>query len=127
MLAGADERGWPQVFDCRFVAEASVASTRLRTDTPCPPVRCLLSLQRSRTALGAAFRRTARYKGGAVAIFVIARKLAIVVYRMLRYGQDYVDLGEVHYEAWVRQRRLDGLRHTAQALGYTLIAPTDGA
>ena len=38
------------------------------------------SLQRSRTALGAAFRRTARYKGGAVAIFVIARKLAILVY-----------------------------------------------
>ena len=33
-----------------------------------------LSLQRSRTALGAAFRRTARYKGGAVAIFAIARK-----------------------------------------------------
>jgi len=86
-----------------------------------------LSLQRSRTALGAAFRRTARYKGGAVAIFVIARKLAILVYRMLRYGQDYVDLGEAHYEARFRQRRLDGLRHTAQDLGYTLIPATDVA
>ena len=32
-------------------------------------------------------------QGGAVAIFAIARKLAILVYRMLRQGQDYVDLG----------------------------------
>ena len=62
-----------------------------------------LSLQRSRTALGAAFRRTARYKGGAVAIFASARKLAILVYQMLRQGQDYVDLGEAHYEARFRQ------------------------
>ena len=35
-------------------------------------------------ASGVAFRRTARYKGGAVAIFAIARKLAVLVYRMLR-------------------------------------------
>ena len=86
-----------------------------------------LSLQRSRTALGAAFRRIARYKGGAVAIFAIARKLAVLVYRMLRYGQDYVDLGAAQYEARFRQRRLDGLRHTAQTLGDTLIPTTDAA
>ena len=80
-----------------------------------------LSLQRSRTALGAAFRRTARYKGGAVAIFAIARKLAILVYRMLRYGQDYVDIGEAQYEARFHERRLASLRHTAKSLGYTVI------
>ena len=86
-----------------------------------------LSLQRSDTALGAAFRRTARYKGGAVAIFVIARKLAVLVYRMLRFGQDYVDLGEAQYEARFRKRRLDSLRHTAQALGYTLTPAPNAA
>ena len=86
-----------------------------------------LSLQRSRTALGAAFRRTARYKGGAVAIFVIARKLAILVYRMLRYGQDYVDSGEAQYEARFRERRLASLRHTAQTLGYTVIPDINAA
>ena len=80
-----------------------------------------LSLQRSRTALGAAFRRTARYKGGAVAIFAIARRLAILVYRMLRYGQDYVEIGEGQYEARFRERRLTSLRHTAKSLGYTVI------
>ena len=60
-----------------------------------------------------------------MAIFAIARKLAILVYRMLRQGQDYVDLGEAHYEARFRQRRLDSLRHTATALGYTLIPATE--
>jgi transposase len=38
------------------------------------------SLQRSKTALGAAFRRIARHKGGAVAVFAIARKLAQLIY-----------------------------------------------
>jgi hypothetical protein len=56
------------------------------------------SLQRSRTALGASFRRIARHKGGAVAVFATARQLARLIYRMLRYGQDYVDIGEKAYE-----------------------------
>ena len=60
-----------------------------------------------------------------MAIFASARKLAILVYRMLRQGQDCVDLGEAHYEARFRQRRLDSLRHTAMALGYTLIPATE--
>jgi hypothetical protein len=44
------------------------------------------ALQRSKTALGATFRRTPCKKGGAVAVFAIARQLARLVYRMLRYG-----------------------------------------
>ena len=60
-----------------------------------------------------------------MAIFAIARKLAILVCRMLRQGQDYVDLGEAHYEDRFRQRRLDSLRHTATVLGYTLIPATE--
>ena len=86
-----------------------------------------LSLQRSRTALGAAFRRTARYKGGAVAIFVIARKLAILVYRMLRYGQDYVDIGEVLYESRFRLRRIATLHHNAKSLGYRVVPLSNAA
>ena len=58
-----------------------------------------LSLQRSKTAMGAAFRRKVRHKGAAAAVFTIARKLATRVYRMRRYGQDYVDIGEQAYEA----------------------------
>ena len=78
-----------------------------------------VSLQRSKSALGAAFRRKARHKAGAVAVF--ARKLAILVYRMLRYGQDYVDISEQAYEAQFQHRRLASLTAAAQSLGYTLI------
>ena len=79
------------------------------------------SLQRSKTALGAAFRRIARHKGGAVAVFAIARKLSQLIYRMLRYGQDYVDIGEKAYEAQFEARRLASLKETARGLGFTLV------
>ena len=89
-------------------------------------VACVLrmaavSLQRSRTALGAAFRRKARHKGASVAIFAIARKLATLIYRMLRYGQDYVDIGEVEYEFQYRQRTLANVAATAASLGYSVV------
>jgi len=78
------------------------------------------ALQRSRTALGAAYRRIARYKGASVAVFAIARKLAQLVYRMIRYGQDYVDVGERTYELQFETRRLAGIKDAAKSLGYSL-------
>jgi transposase len=78
------------------------------------------SLQRGKCALGAAYRRIARHKGANVAIFATARRLAQLVYRMLRYGQDYVDVGEKAYELQFRARRLAGLKEAARSLGYTL-------
>lgn len=65
-----------------------------------------LSLQRSKTALGAAFRRLARRKSGAVAVFATARTLARLIYRMLRFGHDYIDIGEKAYEQRFEVRRL---------------------
>ena len=78
------------------------------------------TLRRSKTAIGAAYRRVARQKGAHVAVFDTARRLAKYVYRMLRYGQDYVDIGEQAYEQRFRLRRLAGLHEAAKALGYTL-------
>jgi transposase len=79
------------------------------------------SLHRSKTALGAAFRRIARHKGGAVAVFATARQLARLIYRMLRYGHDYVDIGEQAYDRQFQTRRLAALTETARSLGYTLV------
>jgi transposase len=79
------------------------------------------SLQRSKSALGAAFRRIARHKGGAVAVFAIARQLARLIYRMLRYGHDYVDVGEKAYERKFQLRRLAAITEAARNLGYTLV------
>jgi len=84
-----------------------------------------LSLQRSKSALGAAFRRIARRKSGAVAVFATARTLAKLIYRMLRFGHDYVDIGEKAYEQRFYVRRITALSETARSLGYTLV-PTSG-
>jgi len=80
-----------------------------------------VTLNRSQTALGAYYRRVSRHKGASVAVFATARKLAQLVYRMLRYGQDYIDIGEAAFDARFAQRRLDGMKQAAKDLGYDLI------
>jgi transposase len=80
-----------------------------------------LSLQHSASALGAYFRRIARRNGGATAVFATARKLATYIYRMLRYGQDYVDEGAQAYEQRFQQRRLASMRTSAKQMGYELV------
>ena len=84
------------------------------------------ALQRSKSALGASFRRIARYKGGAVAVFATARQLARLIYRMLRYGHDYVDIGEKAYELRFQTRRLSAITESAKSLGFKLV-PEAGA
>lgn len=80
-----------------------------------------VSVQRSKSAIGAAYRRIARNKGADVAIFATARHLARLIYRMLRYGQDYVDVGEQAYEEHFRERRVAALVENARSLGYQLM------
>lgn len=88
-----------------------------------------VSIQRSKSALGAEYRRIARHKGAAIAVFAIARKLAQIVYRMLRFGHAYTDVGEAVYEARLQARRFAGLSAAAGALGYTLtpVTPPDAS
>lgn len=82
------------------------------------------TVQRSQTALGASFRRLARHKGAAVAVFATARQLAKLIYRMLRFGQDYVDVGVQAYERRFQLRRLAGITQAAKSLGFTLVPQT---
>lgn len=95
---------------------ASRIATVLRT--------AAVSLQRSKTALGACYRRIARRRGAKVAVFAVARKLALLVYRLVRHGQPFVDVGERQYEARYQQRRLRALEETARELGYGLVPAT---
>jgi hypothetical protein len=39
---------------------------------------------------------------------------------MLRYGEDYVDIGEKAYKHHFQVRRLAAITETAKSLGYTL-------
>jgi len=79
-----------------------------------------LSLRHSQTALGAYYRRMAQRRGGDIAVFATARKLATLIYRLLRWGQPYVDEGEAAYENRYRQHRIGRLAATAKELGYQL-------
>jgi len=62
-----------------------------------------LSLRHSQTALGAYYRKLAQRLGGDVAVFATARKLATLIYRLLRWGQPYMDEGVEAYEKRYRQ------------------------
>jgi transposase len=86
-----------------------------------------LGVSRSKTAMGAHFRRVSRTKGYTVAIFATARRLAQYVYRTLRYGHEYVDAGEQAAEAAYEAHRLLRLQSEAKANGFQLVpltAPT---
>jgi len=86
-----------------------------------------MAMVRSHSALGAAYRRIAFRKGAKVALFATARRLAILIYRLLRYGQDYVDIGEKLYEERFAERRLKSLRASAKNLGFAITPLEDAA
>jgi transposase len=83
-----------------------------------------LSLRHSQTALGAYYRKIAQRLGGDVAVFATARKLATHIYRLLRWGQPYIDEGAEAYESRYRQQRIGRLAATAKQLGYQLTPVT---
>jgi len=78
------------------------------------------SMQRSQTALGAYFRRMAQRKDKGVATFATARKLAQHIYRLLKWGQPYVDEGVEAYEKRYLQARVRRVTEQALALGFEL-------
>jgi transposase len=80
-----------------------------------------LSLRNSQTALGAYYRRIARRIAGDVAVFATARKLAILIYRLLRWGQQYVDEGMEASEKRYQESRIRSLQVKAKELGYQFV------
>jgi len=68
--------------------------------------------------LGAHFRRRRTRLGPPVAVKAMAAKLARLVYRMLRYGMQFVDQGAEFYEARHRQREIKSLKRKAANLGF---------
>lgn len=81
-----------------------------------------LTMRHSQTALGGYYRQIARRAGADVAVFATARKLAQLIYRLLRWGQPYVDEGAAAYEKRYREARIHRLATTAKDLGYTLVS-----
>jgi transposase len=82
------------------------------------------ALRHSRGALGAYYRGIAAGPGSDVAVFATARKLATLVYRMLRWGQAYVDEGATAYEKRYQASRFRRMEAAADQLGYQLVPKT---
>ena len=78
------------------------------------------TLLRSQTYLGAQYRRLRSKLGAPKAITAMAHRLARLVYRMLKYGQQYVDKGAEYYEERNRQQQIEFVRKKAAQLGLQL-------
>ena len=78
----------------------------------------------AKNALGAFYRRIQSRAGGAKAIVATARKIAERVYRLLKYGQEYVRQSQETYEQAYQQRLHKALAKKAASLGYKLVPET---
>ena len=78
----------------------------------------------AKNALGAFYRRIQARAGGAKAVVATARKIAERVYRLLKYGQEYVRQSVEAYEAAYRLRQEKALAKKAASLGYKLVPET---
>lgn len=128
---GTDLSAWGN--ENHFAAWAGLApqrhqSGRRRRRLPRPkPVvgqifrEAVLSIAKSKhLALGGFYRRIKGRRGAAVAVVATARKLAVLFYRAMTRGLEYVERGLAEYEAAYRKQSERHLRKMAARLGFTL-------
>ena len=82
---------------------------------------CAQSLLHSKSALGAYCRRICSRIGMPKGLTATAHKLARLIYRILKYGVPYVDIGQQQYEQKYREQLLKNLRRKAADLGFALV------
>ena len=72
-------------------------------------------------AVAAHYRRLALRMGTPKALTASARKLAVIVYNMLKHRHPYREIGTVTYNRKQAARRLRRLAKNAEELGYELV------
>jgi transposase len=105
---------WLLLAGTRHVVNRAATALRLAATT----------LLRSQSYLGAQYRRLRGRLGAPKAITAMAHKLARLVYRMLRWGHEYVDKGLQYYEERHRQQQVQLLKTRAAKLGLQIIEQT---
>jgi len=78
------------------------------------------SVGRTNTPVGLFYRRIRSRIGGLGAVKATAHKLACLIYRMLKYGQDYAVQSMEEYQAKMKANMLKALARKAAVLGYEL-------
>jgi transposase len=81
-------------------------------------------LGRTQSALGIFYRRIKSRIGGQGAVTATAHKLARLVYRMLKYGREYVKQSMDEYEAKTKEMLARQLKAKAAKLGFELVPKT---
>ena len=81
---------------------------------------------RTQTVLGIFYRRIKSRIGGKGAVTATAHKLAVLIYRMLKHGTEYVAQALEDYQAKMTAEMLESLRRKAQALGMQLTPAVEG-
>lgn len=79
------------------------------------------TVNRRQSALGAFYRRIRAKQGAPVAVTATARKIATIVYHLLKHRRPYEDPGVLQYEEQYKQRLLRNLNRTAKRLGMQLV------
>ncbi len=109
---GNDSSSFPN--EKHFVSHASLApQLALRT--------AATTLKHSKTAPGAEYRRIARKKSAGVAVFCMARKLAKLTCRMLRWRVKFKDEGLESYDTRFKEARIRSCRQFPKSLGFKLL------
>jgi transposase len=78
------------------------------------------SLRQSQSYLGAQYRRLRARLESPRAIKAMAAKLARLIYRSLKYGQEYIDKGAEYYHDKYREQQIRSAAHFAAKLGFKL-------
>lgn len=78
------------------------------------------SAMRSKTAVGAFIRRMKSRLGAPTAINAGAHKLARLLFRMLKFGESYIEAGQDYYETKYKDRLLRTLQKRAAHFGFQL-------
>lgn len=73
------------------------------------------------TWIGRFYRRIKARRGAPKAVTATARKLACVIYHLLKYQEEFVLLDTAVCEAKAKTQRLSRLKKEAQAMGYDLV------
>jgi transposase len=79
-------------------------------------------LHHSKSALGGYLRRLKNRLGAPKAITATAHKLARLIYTLLKYGQEYVQIGQEAYEKQFQARKLRTLHNNAKSMGFKLVS-----
>jgi len=98
-----------KVLDSRTVHVINRVSILLRTVAP--------TVGRSDSWLGVFHRRMKARLGPAGANTATARKLACLVYHLLRYKEEYIDVDQLVFTEKIRKQRIARLRKHAEELG----------